>query len=71
MVVCRVCQSTANGLKHEWEDVAADENDGVGAWFEAGDGFAVDEDDAREAEVDGSGQKAGSYGEDDNIPSTI
>lgn len=63
-----VGQGAADGLQDEGEEVAADENDGVGAGFEAGDGFAVDKDDAREGEVDGGGEEAGSYGEDDDVP---
>ncbi|KAL9008725.1 MAG: hypothetical protein Q9173_006176, partial [Seirophora scorigena] len=68
LCVGSVGQGATDGLQDEGEDVAADENDGVGAGFEAGDGFAVDEDDAREGEVDGCGYEAGSYGEDDDVP---
>lgn len=56
-----VGHGAADGLQDEGEDVAADEDDGVGAGFEAGEVFAVDEDDAREAEVDGCGEEAGGY----------
>lgn len=42
----------AGGLQHERDDVAGDEDDGVGAGAEAGEGLAVDDDEAAEGEVD-------------------
>ncbi len=63
-----VGERAADGLHDEGEDVAADEDDGVGAGFEAGEGFAVDDDDAGEGEVDGGGDEAGGDGEDDEVP---
>lgn len=63
-----VGECAPDGLQDEGEDVAADEDDGVGAGLEAGEGFAVDDDDAGEGEVDGGGDETWCYGEDDEVP---
>lgn len=45
----------ASGLQDQGDDVAGAEDDCVSAWFETGELRTVDDDDAREAEVDGCG----------------
>ena len=54
-----VGDATAHGLQYEGKDVAADEDDGVGTGFEAGEVAAVGEDYAGKGEVDGGGEEAG------------
>lgn len=56
-----VGDGTAHRLQNKGEDVAADEDDGVGPRLEAGEGSAVGDDDAGEGEVDGGGDKTGRY----------
>ena len=62
LVIGGVGKSAAEGLQHEREDVAADEDDGVGAGFQTGEMLTVGEDDAREGEVDGCGEETGGDG---------
>ncbi len=52
---------TADRLQNEGEDVAADEDDGVGPRLEAGEGSAVGDDYTGEGEVDGGGEETGGY----------
>ena len=68
VVIRCISQSAADSLQDKREDVAADEDDGVGARFEASQMFAVDEDDAREGEVDGGGEEARGYCDDNEVP---
>lgn len=57
----RIGQGTAGRLQYQGEDVGGDEDDGVGSWPEAREALAVDDDDAREAEVDAGGEEARGY----------
>lgn len=64
----RIGDATPDGLEDERKDVAADEDNGVRAGFEAGEGFAVDDDDTGEGQIDGGGDEAGGYCQDDEVP---
>lgn len=56
------CDGSSGCLQYECEDVKADEGGGVRSWSEAGDAFAVGDDDAGEAEVDGAAEEDGADG---------
>lgn len=62
-------QGAPDSLQDERKDVAADEDDGVGARFEPSEGFSVNEDDAREGKVDCGGEEARCDCKNDNVPS--
>lgn len=51
----------AEGLENEGDEVAGAEYEGVCAGLEAGEVGAVDDDDAGEAQIDGSGEEGGGY----------
>lgn len=53
------CETAAGALKDERDEVACHEGDCVGAWAEAGNLLAVDDDYAGEAEVEGAGEEGG------------
>ena len=55
-------------MQDEGKDVAADEDAGVGVRLEACELFAVDNDDAGEAEIDTCGEEGRGNGEADDIP---
>ena len=63
-----ICNGATDCLKDQREHVAADEDDCVGPATETGQGFSVDHDNATEAQIDGGGQEAWGYGENDNVP---
>jgi len=58
-------------LEDEGDEVASAEDEGVGPRFEEGEVLAVDNDDAREAEVDSCGKKGRSYGEANKIDKEV
>jgi hypothetical protein len=50
-------------LEHKREEVANNEDNGVGSWFETGDILAVDNDNMTQADVDSGTQEGRSNGE--------
>lgn len=67
LVVRRRGEAAAGGLQDERDEVAADEEEGVGARADARDVLAVDDDDAAEAEVDGGAEEGRADGEADEV----
>ncbi len=67
-VLCIRGHAAANGLKQEREEIAAHEEDGVGARLETGEVLAVDHDYAGQAEIGSGTYKSGAYCEADEIP---
>lgn len=57
----------ARRLQEQRDEITRNERDSVGAGTNARVLGAVDDDDAREAEVDGSGEEGGADGEDDEV----
>jgi hypothetical protein len=58
----------AGRLQKQRYEVERYERDGVGARFEAGKTFSKDDDDSRQAKVDGCGEEGGSDGEGYEVP---
>jgi hypothetical protein len=61
--VCSGCDTAANRLENQGDKVAADERDGIGARPETRETRAINDDQPREAEVDGCGEEGGTDGE--------
>lgn len=53
---------SAGGLEEQRDNVASDEEDGIGAGLEAGERGGVDGDDSRKGEVDGGSQEGRAEG---------
>lgn len=64
---CAGGDTTSCGLEQESDEVAGNEEVGVGLGTEAGDSSAVDDDDAREAEVDSGGEEGGGNCQADEV----
>ena len=59
--------TAAEGLEGEGDDVAGDEEAGIGFGGDAGVGYAKSEDDALDAEVDAGGVEGGADGQADDV----
>jgi hypothetical protein len=58
-------------LKNKRQEVAADKEDAVRSGLDAGDPFAVHDDGATKAEVDGCCEEGGTNGEADEVPVSV
>lgn len=61
------CHASACALQDECEEIASDENVGVGARSQSGVLGAVDRDETGEAEIDGGGEECRGDGEADEV----
>jgi len=55
-------------LQDKRDDIASDEDEGIGPWLEVSEGWAVEEDEAGEVEVDCCRKEAGGDREADEVP---
>ena len=71
MVLGGRSDAASDGLQEQTDEVAGAENDGVRARPEPGEVGAVDNDDTRQAEVDGGAQESRGDGQGDEIHEKI
>lgn len=61
------CNTTSNGLEEQTNEVAGAENDGVDPRSNRGQVCAINDDNPRETEIDGSTQESGSDGKSNKV----